>query len=33
VILQANDWLIARGSDEGYNDLDKFLKGKLKVLE
>jgi uncharacterized protein with PhoU and TrkA domain len=33
VILQADDWLIVRGSDEGYNDLDKFLKGKLKVLE
>lgn len=32
-ILKANDWLIARGSDEGYTDLDKFLKGKLKVLE
>lgn len=33
VVLKANDWLISRGSDEGYNDLDKFLKGKLKVLE
>ena len=33
VILKANDWLITRGSDEGYTDLDKFLKGKLKVLE
>ncbi|MFE3845372.1 potassium channel family protein [Thermoplasmatota archaeon] len=32
-VLKANDWLISRGSDEGYNDLDKFLKGKLKVLE
>ena len=32
-ILKANDWLIARGSDEGYTDLEKFLKGKLKVLE
>jgi uncharacterized protein with PhoU and TrkA domain len=33
VILKVHDWLIARGSDEGYNDLNKFLKGKLKVLE
>jgi uncharacterized protein with PhoU and TrkA domain len=33
VILQSKDWLIVRGSDEGYNDLDKFLKGKMKVLE
>ena len=32
-ILKANDWLITRGSDEGYTDLEKFLKGKLKVLE
>ena len=33
VDLKADDWLISRGSDEGYIDLDKFLKGKLKVLE
>jgi uncharacterized protein with PhoU and TrkA domain len=33
VILLSNDWLIVRGSDEGYYDLDKFLKGKIKVLE
>jgi len=32
-VLMANDWLITRGTDEGYADLDKFLKGKLKVLE
>jgi len=32
-ILKANDSLITRGTDEEYNDLDKFLKGKLKVLE
>jgi len=32
-ILMANDWLIARGTDEGFEDLDKFLKGKLRVLE
>jgi uncharacterized protein with PhoU and TrkA domain len=31
--IQAKDWLIARGTDEGYDDLNKFLKGKLKVLE
>lgn len=31
--LKANDWLIVRGTDEGYNELNKFLKGKLKVLE
>lgn len=33
VILKGDDWIIARGSDEGFDDLDKFLKGKLKVLE
>jgi len=32
-ILKANDSLITRGTDEEYNNLDKFLKGKLKVLE
>ena len=31
--LQADDWLITRGTDEGYEDLSKFLKGELKVLE
>ncbi len=31
--LQADDWLIARGTDEGYSELNKFLLGKLKVLE
>ena len=31
--IMADDWLIARGTDEGYDDLNKFLKGKLKVLE
>ena len=31
--LMANDWLIARGSDEGFDDLNKFLKGKLEVLD
>jgi uncharacterized protein with PhoU and TrkA domain len=32
-ILKANDWLIIRGTDDGYEDLSKFLKGDLKVLE
>ena len=32
-VLMADDWLITRGTDEGYEDLNKFLKGKLKVLE
>ena len=31
--IMADDWLIARGTDEGYNDLNKFLKGKLEVLD
>ena len=31
--LMANDWLIIRGTDEGFEDLNKFLKGKLKVLD
>ena len=31
--LEADDWLIVRGTDEGYTDLNKFLKGQLKVLE
>jgi uncharacterized protein with PhoU and TrkA domain len=32
-VLIADDWLITRGTDEGHDDLNKFLKGKLKVLE
>jgi uncharacterized protein with PhoU and TrkA domain len=32
-VLMADDWLITRGTEEGYEDLNKFLKGKLKVLE
>ena len=32
-ILKADDWLIIRGTDDGYEDLSKFLKGDLKVLE
>jgi len=31
--LHENDWLIVRGNDEGFIDLEKFLKGELKVLE
>jgi uncharacterized protein with PhoU and TrkA domain len=33
IVLKADDWLIVRGTDEGYNDLNKFLQGELKVLE
>ena len=31
--IQADDWLITRGTDEGYGELSKFLKGKLEVLD
>jgi uncharacterized protein with PhoU and TrkA domain len=31
--IKADDWLITRGTDQGYEDLSKFLKGELKVLE
>ena len=31
--ILANDWLIVRGTDEGYEELNKFLKGKLEVLD
>lgn len=31
--IQADDWLIIRGTDEGYEDLSRFLKGESKVLE
>ncbi len=31
--IKADDWLITRGTDEGYTDLSKFLKGELEVLE
>jgi uncharacterized protein with PhoU and TrkA domain len=31
--LKPNDWLITRGTDEGHDELSKFLKGELKVLE
>lgn len=29
----ADDWLITRGTDEGFKELSKFLHGKLEVLE
>ena len=32
-ILKADDWLITRGTDEGNKQLNKFLQGKMKVLE
>ena len=32
-IIRSDDWLIVRGTDEGCEELDKFLKGKSKVLE
>ena len=32
-IINADDWLITRGTDEGYTELSKFLKGKLEVLD
>jgi uncharacterized protein with PhoU and TrkA domain len=31
--IQANDWLITRGTDIGYQEINKFLKGEVKVLE
>ena len=31
--LKADDWLIVRGTDDGHIELNKFLKGQLKVLE
>ena len=31
--LQENDWLIARGTDEGFSELEQFLHGKLEVLD
>ena len=33
VSIKANDWLITRGTDNGFNDLSKFLHGELEVLE
>ncbi|RLF36106.1 MAG: potassium transporter TrkA [Thermoplasmata archaeon] len=31
--IKGDDWLIIRGSEEGYDELNKFLKGRVKVLE
>jgi len=31
--ILADDWLITRGTDEGYSELSKFLHGKLEVLD
>jgi uncharacterized protein with PhoU and TrkA domain len=31
--LKANDWLIVRGTDDGFNDLRDFLVGKTRELE
>lgn len=31
--IKADDWVIARGTYEGYKDLNKFLAGKVEVLE
>jgi len=31
--ILADDWLIVRGTNEGYDELNKFLKGKLEVLD
>ncbi len=31
--IQANDWLIARGTDEGFKELSKFLQGEMEVLD
>jgi uncharacterized protein with PhoU and TrkA domain len=31
--IMADDWLITRGTDEGFDDLSKFLYGKMEVLD
>lgn len=31
--IQAEDWLITRGTEAGYSELRKFLQGELEVLE
>lgn len=31
--IQANDWLITRGTDAGHKELSKFLHGELEVLK
>ncbi|KYK22562.1 potassium transporter TrkA [Thermoplasmatales archaeon SG8-52-4] len=32
-IIEKDDWIITRGTNEGYEDLNKFLHGESKVLE
>lgn len=32
-ILKEEDWVITRGNDDGYNELNKFLHGELEDLE
>ena len=31
--IKADDWLISRGNDEGYVELNNFFQGKLEVLD
>ena len=31
--IKADDWLITRGTDEGFRELSKFLHGELEVLD
>jgi uncharacterized protein with PhoU and TrkA domain len=31
--IQANDWIITRGTDTGYKELSEFFHGELEVLE
>ena len=33
VIIEKDDWLIVRGTNEGFEELSKFLHGKLEVLD
>jgi len=33
ISLKADDWLITRGTEDGYTELSKFLKGQLEALE
>jgi len=32
-VIKADDWLITRGTDEGFKELNKFLTGKVGVLD
>jgi len=32
-MIRPDDWLITRGTDDGFKDLSKFLQGKMEVLE